>query len=230
MTETKPKVDPTDPTTSGPPAKPPYRQIRAQYDDHTITVYQAYNAEIASSAVAHQRLNASPLFRPVRMTWIKPSWCWMMYRSGYAAKDANQERILALKMRREDFVGLLERAVLTTETAAASAVGTSAAGEDGGKADAAAKVQWDPERSARLGRLDYRSIQIGIRGSLAAEWIERWIVSIEDVTERAKALKAALDADSDISEQELVARGLMPEEKPFHVSDDLRKILNMDTA
>jgi hypothetical protein len=229
MTEIKPKVYPTDPTTSDPPAKPPYRQIRAQYDEHTITVYQAYNAEIASSAVANQRLNASPLFRPLRMTWIKPSWCWMMYRSGYAAKDANQERILALKMRREDFVGLLDRAVLTTETAVTSVVGTSSAGE-GGKTDAAVKVQWDPERSARLGRLNYRSIQIGIRGSLAAEWIEKWIVSIEDVTERAKALRAALDADSDISEQELAARGLVPEERPFHVSDDLRKILGMGPA
>jgi hypothetical protein len=53
-------------------------EIRAVYDEETITVYQAYNAAIADAAVKHQKLNASPLFKSGRMTWIKPSWCWMM--------------------------------------------------------------------------------------------------------------------------------------------------------
>jgi Domain of unknown function (DUF4291) len=57
----------------------PYRQIRALYDDETITVYQAYSSSIAIAAVKEQKLNASPDFRLGRMTWIKPSWCWMMY-------------------------------------------------------------------------------------------------------------------------------------------------------
>ncbi|KAK6208393.1 hypothetical protein LQW54_006874 [Pestalotiopsis sp. IQ-011] len=204
------------PPTKPPPAHP-YRQIRASYDDETITVYQAYSAAIASEAVARQRLDASPLFRPGRMTWIKPSWCWMMYRCGYSFKDAGQARVLALKMRRGDFLGLLERAVLTTEGATIS---TGAGAE--------VKVQWDPERSPRLDRLEYRSIQIGIRGSVAAEWVEKWIVGIEDVTERARALKVALDADANISEEELVAQGLVPEERPFDVSDTLREVLGMD--
>jgi len=58
--------------------KIPYRQIRASYDEDTITVYQAYSAEIAIAAVQEQRLSASPKFSGTRMTWIKPSWCWMM--------------------------------------------------------------------------------------------------------------------------------------------------------
>jgi Domain of unknown function (DUF4291) len=57
----------------------PYRQIRALYDDQTITVYQAYPASIAVQAVKEQKLNASPEFLLGRMTWIKPSWNWMMY-------------------------------------------------------------------------------------------------------------------------------------------------------
>lgn len=56
----------------------PYRQIRALYDDETITVYQAYSAAIAIPAVRDQSLCASPEFKLGRMTWIKPSWCWMM--------------------------------------------------------------------------------------------------------------------------------------------------------
>ena len=56
----------------------PYRQIRAFYDDKTITVYQAYSAAIAVPAVRDQTLCASLDFKLGRMTWIKPSWCWMM--------------------------------------------------------------------------------------------------------------------------------------------------------
>lgn len=55
-----------------------YRQIRALYDDQTVTVYQAYSAAIAIPAVRDQKLCASPDFKLGRMTWIKPSWCWMM--------------------------------------------------------------------------------------------------------------------------------------------------------
>ena len=71
-------------TTSSPI---PYRQIRALFDDDTITVYQAYSKTIAEAAVREQRLTASPEFSGTRMTWVKPSWCWMMYRSGYSFKD-----------------------------------------------------------------------------------------------------------------------------------------------
>jgi len=90
----------------------PYHQIRALYDEETITVYQAYSPSIALSAVQHQKLNASPDFKMGRMTWIKPSWCWMMYRSGYSFKDSRQSKILALKMRHEDFERLLREAVV----------------------------------------------------------------------------------------------------------------------
>ncbi|KAF2165147.1 hypothetical protein M409DRAFT_67426 [Zasmidium cellare ATCC 36951] len=65
-------------------AKPAFREIRASHDDECITVYQEYNASIAESAIESQKLSASPLYRPGRATWIKPSWCWMMYRSGYS--------------------------------------------------------------------------------------------------------------------------------------------------
>lgn len=61
-----------------PTPKTPFRQIRALYDDETITVYQAYSEEIAIPAVREQCLTASPKFSGTRMTWIKPSWCWMM--------------------------------------------------------------------------------------------------------------------------------------------------------
>lgn len=40
-----------------------------------------------------------------RMTWIKPSFLWMMYRSGGAQKDPGQKRIFAMDIRRDGFHG-----------------------------------------------------------------------------------------------------------------------------
>jgi hypothetical protein len=73
------------------------RQIRAVYDEHTIRVYQAYSDEIADAALAGGTF-VSPPFKIGRMTWIKPSFLWMMYRAGWGYKDAGQRRILAIRI------------------------------------------------------------------------------------------------------------------------------------
>ncbi|KJZ79243.1 hypothetical protein HIM_01394 [Hirsutella minnesotensis 3608] len=179
----------------------PYRQIRALYDDKTITVYQAYSEEIALAAVAAQRLSAAPAFRTGRMTWIKPSWAWMLYRSGYSYKDAGQRRILALRMRRAHFVALLEQASLSSRP-----------DRDG---DRPVRVQWDPERTVRLER---------------ATWASEWIEAIDDVTDRARALKQILDERPDVTLQELVALGLVPPEHPFPLPDAVAAPLGMNNG
>ncbi|KAH7088136.1 hypothetical protein FB567DRAFT_331944 [Paraphoma chrysanthemicola] len=204
----------------------PYRQIRALYDDTTITVYQAYNKEIAEAAVKHQRLNASSRFSPTRMTWIKPSWAWMLYRSGYSYKDAGQERILALRLTHAAFLSILQKAVV------ANHIGNETTTDAKERKAARVKparvmVQWDPERSFRIGKLDYRSIQIGIPGTLVEELVDG-TVEIEDVTEKARQLKKLLDEDDKVDLGTLIERGLFPEEKEFEVEEDTKKILEMD--
>lgn len=196
---------------------PPSRQIRALSDDATITVYQAYSAAIAIPAAATQNLTASPAFKTTRMTWIKPSWAWMLYRSGYSHKDPGQERILALKMRRADFIGLLRRGLLSSH-------GTG--GQEPGDG-AAVRIQWDPERTVRLGKLPHRSIQIGIPGALSRVWAEEWVVGIEDVTDKARELKRRLDEDGEVSDEELTRLGLVPDEQVFEVPEDVQLRLGM---
>jgi hypothetical protein len=188
-----------------------YRAIRALFDDECITVYQAYNNEIASAAVREQKLSASPSFQS-RMTWIKPSFCWMMYRCGYSYKDANQERVLALRMKHENFEKLLRHACLAHQP--------HKRGEN-------VIVQWDPERSPRIGRLDYRSLQVGIPATLQKQWVEEWIESISDVTEMARNLKEKLDQDRKISTSELVDQGLLPYERLYEIPQDIRESLEM---
>src|SRR5215813_4437604 len=80
----------------------PERQIRASYTDTTIRVYQAYSDAIADTALKHGTF-VSPPFSMNRMTWIKPSFLWMMYRAGWGHKDEGQKRILAIDISHEGF-------------------------------------------------------------------------------------------------------------------------------
>jgi hypothetical protein len=76
------------------------RTVRALYDESSITVYQAYPKEIAQRAVKAGTFVAP--FKSDRMTWIKPSFLWMMYRSGWATKP-NQEHVLSIEIARAGF-------------------------------------------------------------------------------------------------------------------------------
>ena len=61
------------------------RKIYAKYDDKTIRVYQAYNNKIADEVIKLGTFGEH--FSLTRMTWIKPSFLWMMYRCGWTEKD-----------------------------------------------------------------------------------------------------------------------------------------------
>ena len=49
-----------------------YKEIRAVYNDKTIRVYQAFNAQVADEAVAKGTFGSH--FSMNRMSWIKPSF------------------------------------------------------------------------------------------------------------------------------------------------------------
>jgi hypothetical protein len=60
------------------------REIFAQYDRQCIRVYQAYNPIIAKEAISLQTFGEN--FDVNRMTWIKPSFLWLMHRSNWGTK------------------------------------------------------------------------------------------------------------------------------------------------
>jgi Domain of unknown function (DUF4291) len=175
-------------------------QIRAVYDDNTITVYQAYNKDIAKLAVKNQTF--VPPFKMERMTWIKPSFLWMMYRCGWATKEG-QEQVLAIKIKREGFQWALDNACL------------SHFGPEFYDSKEAweqiihhlpVRIQWDPERDIHLQKLPYRSIQIGLSGIAAEKYVNEWIVSIEDITPFCKHLHSLVNLNID------AALALIPKE------------------
>lgn len=144
--------------------------IRAVYNDNTIRVYQAYNDIIADEAVSNNKFGKS--FSMNRMTWIKPSFLWMMYRSGWATKHG-QNRIIAIDMNRAGFDEIVTSAVKSTFD---SIVDTSM--EEWKKAISVSdvRVQWDPERDI-FGNpsKNIRSIQLGIRGEILQQFNCEWI-------------------------------------------------------
>ena len=74
-----------------------YREIRADFDRESLVVYQAYRKEIAEPAIESGRF-VEP-FSWGRMTWIKPSFLWLMSRSNWGQKSG-QEHILAVRIKR----------------------------------------------------------------------------------------------------------------------------------
>lgn len=146
--------------------------FEAEYDEEGVYFYQAYCDEIANYAIEHQTFGGE-LFNPLRMTWIKPSFAWMLYRAGYGTKH-NQERILKIKISHKSLSELLNNCTC----------------KDGG-GGSFGRVQWDPARdlfTCENGEprkmLNKRAIQIGLKGCLSALYVKS-IISIEDYTELA---------------------------------------------
>ena len=121
----------------------PRRQVRAGYDDETITVYQAYSPSIARPAAANGRFGGG--FKRERMTWIKPSFRWMMYRCGWAEKPG-QEHVLAVRITREGFEWALEHSAFAHYDAKFHADRESWRAS----LTAPVRIQWDPERDVRF--------------------------------------------------------------------------------
>ncbi|MEN3749779.1 DUF4291 domain-containing protein [Sphingomonas sp. HF-S3] len=161
----------------------PAQQIRAQFDDATIRVYQAYSHEIADAALAAGRFVAP--FKRERMTWIKPSFLWMMYRAGWGFKDAGQARILAVDISREGFEW-----ALANSCSSHPEPGMSREAYDRLKQERPVRVQWDPERDLHHQPLPHRAIQIGLGGEAVGRYVDDWTVAISDVTPLAHEIHA----------------------------------------
>lgn len=169
----------------------PARQIRARYSADTITVYQAYPPQIALPAVVAGRFVA-PFMRD-RMTWIKPSLRWMMYRGGWATKPG-QERVLSIDITREGFEWALARACLSHYDR--DLHGDKATWSRQLKASPV-RVQWDPERSLRLTALPYRSLQVGLSGDAVDRYVDDWTVAITDITATVQRVRDLLRGGDD---------------------------------
>ena len=155
------------------------RHILAQFDGETVVVYQAYRPAIGHFAVQHQRFGGE--FSLGRMSWIKPNFLWMMYRSGWGTKEG-QEVTLAVRLRRTGFEEILQRAVHSSYV---PGIYGSTENWKARLAESPVRLQWDPDHDPRGGKQERRAIQLGLAGDVLEHYAQNWIVNIEDISDFA---------------------------------------------
>ena len=153
------------------------RVILAQFDPNSIVVYQAYRPAIGRFAAAHGFFGGE--FKLDRMSWIKPNFLWMMYRSGWGTKPG-QEVILAIRIQRPAFDDILASAVHSSFN---PKVYSTEADWKQQVANSDVRLQWDPDHDPVGKPIERRAIQLGLRGKALAQYAREWIVSIEDISE-----------------------------------------------
>ncbi|HEX3271634.1 MAG TPA: DUF4291 domain-containing protein [Ktedonobacterales bacterium] len=152
------------------------RHILAQYDEASVVVYQAYRPAIGHYAAQHGRFGGE--FSLNRMSWIKPNFLWMMYRSGWGTKDG-QEVTLAIWLRRAAFEEILREAVPSSFTPDMYA---SHDDWQAAVARSSVRLQWDPDHDPHGRPLARRAIQLGLRGDALARFAGEWLLRIEDIS------------------------------------------------
>jgi hypothetical protein len=180
--------------------------ILAQFDDESVIVYQAYRPEIGHFAAAHGSFGGG--FSLDRMSWIKPNFLWMMFRSGWGTKP-DQEVTLAVWLQRSAFDAILQEAVHSTFVPE-----VYASQEEWKRAVARScvRLQWDPDHDPSGAKVERRAIQLGLRGDVLARYAREWIIRIEDISpflaeQRGHARPAAYD------------RLVLPREDVYPVAD-----------
>lgn len=183
--------------------------ILAQFDESSIVVYQAYCPAIGKFAATQGYFGGEFSFE--RMSWIKPNFLWMMYRSGWGTK-VNQEITLAIWLKRSAFDDILALAVHSTfvpeiyasETEWKKAVQRSNV-----------RLQWEPDHNPSGTRLARRAIQLGLRGDVLKAYAKDWIIHIEDISAFVQQQRQNITSDC----TQLIA----PREKVYPV-------FNLDTT
>jgi len=164
------------------------RVILAQSDADSVIVYQAYRPSIGHFAAKNGYFGGD--FSMSRMTWIKPNFFWMMYRSGWGTKEG-QEVTLAIRLARSAFNEILRQAVHSNFNQ-----NVYASHDDWKQAVASSNVrlQWDPDHGPSGAPLERRAIQLGLRGPVVEKYARDWILGIDDISEFVAQQRQAVSA------------------------------------
>lgn len=131
--------------------------IIAQFNKESIIVYQAFKDSIANYAVENQKFGGDD-YEFDRTTWLKPSFLWMMYYSGWAKKQ-DQENVLAIRLNKKGFDEMLSESK---------------------KADI--QLKWEPYYDLHGNKSDRKAAKIGIQGSMLQRYNNEWIQEIQNIT------------------------------------------------
>jgi hypothetical protein len=184
------------------------RHVLAHFDDTSIVVYQAYRPSIGRYAIEHQALGG-PNFGFRRMSWIKPNFLWMMYRSAWGTSEG-QEVVLGLRLRRTFFDRLLAEAVPSTHVPEKY---ESRESWQAAVKRSSVRLQWDPDHDPSGATCERRAIQLGLRGDALGALASSELVEVLDMT-------ALIAAQREHRQREAWSSLRTPEEHPYRPAND----------
>ncbi len=182
------------------------RHILAQFDAESVVVYQAFRPAIGHFAAENGRFGGE--FQMSRMSWIKPNFLWMMYRSSWGRMDG-QEVILAVRLQRTAFDAILSEAVSSNFDP------TFFANQfvwRGAIRQFDVRLQWDPDHGPSGLPVQRRAIQLGLRNDVLARYVSEWVLEIEDISEFVRTQHQNLMSGGE-------AELLTPQEAVYPVED-----------
>ena len=191
--------------------------IIAQFDHDSIIVYQAFKDSIAKFAVDNQKFGG-PDYDFERMTWLKPSFLWMMYYSGWAKKE-NQENVLAIKMKRDGFDRILGHTVMASFSK--KLYGNSNDWERK-LANADTHLRWEHYYGLHGEKTERYAAKIGIKGKMLQHYNNEWIEEIQNITPYVRRQQELLEA----SQADLLQ---LPHERAY-APDDLTVLTKIDAT
>lgn len=188
------------------------KHIMAQFTDDYVVVYQAYRPAIGQFAAKHQYFGGE--FSYSRMSWIKPNFLWMMYRSGWGAKPG-QEIVLAIFLKRAYFETILSNAFPSTNV-----MNLDNAQWKSKVAATDVRLQWDPDHDPYGAKLERRAVQLGLRNDYLAPFKGEGVIRVEDISNFVATQR------QHVQEGEL-EKLMTPAETPYLVNASIQQNLMM---
>ena len=191
------------------------KRVYAHYDDEGVIVYQAFRKKIVDYAVKNGTFGKG--FGLDRITWIKPSFGWVLQRSKYATKS-RMESIAKITISHAAWKIILTNSVQTQfDDNFYSSEETWE--EKLKKSDII--HQWDPERDLVGRKLDRRAIQIGLRGRAIHDYVSDWIIRVEDITELATEIGSLVRSGRNSFPE-------VPKEREYLLENNVKHLLGYD--
>ncbi len=182
------------------------KYIIAQFTQEYIIVYQAFRDSVAEYAVANQRFGSED-YDFGRTTWLKPSFLWMMYYSGWANKQ-NQENVLAIKISIAGFEEILKNAVLNKFYDSLPLLDIFRKN----KTPEQIQWQWESYHDLRGNKTDRKAVKIGLSGDMLQRFNNEWILEIQNITEYVKQQQKLVKEDK-------IDQVLLPRERAYAPKD-----------
>lgn len=151
------------------------KHILATLQGENIIVYQAYRPSIGQYALKHQKFGGD--FKLTRMSWIKPNFLWMMYRSGWGQKEG-QTYVLGVELPLKFFIEILNDSVVSSYK---KHIYPDKEDWQTAVAESDVRLQWDPDHHPTGEKLTRKAVQLGLRGDFIRRYAQEEVVAIHDM-------------------------------------------------